>query len=69
MLAQAGVLDEQQLKKIGSIAAYQAVLASGQRPSINLLWAIEGAITDRHWQAVARDERTRLLMALEKPSS
>jgi DNA transformation protein len=30
-----------------------------------LLWALEGAISGEHWQVVARERRTSLLMALD----
>ena len=41
------------------------VKAAGQNASLNLLWAMEGALTGQHWQLVARDERTRLLLELD----
>ena len=33
--------------------------------SLNLLWAMEGALTGVHWQVVAREHRASLLLALE----
>ena len=36
---------------------------------VNLLWALEGALTGLPWQAVARDHRTSLLLALETHES
>jgi DNA transformation protein len=33
--------------------------------SLNLLWALEGALTGRPWQEVAVADRASLLMALE----
>jgi DNA transformation protein len=33
--------------------------------SLNLLWALEGALTGLHWQEVAKEHRTSLLLALE----
>ena len=38
---------------------------AGERPSLNLLYALEGAIRARHWTRVSRNERTRLLTELE----
>ncbi len=32
---------------------------------VNLLWALEGALTCRRWQEVAETDRASLLMALE----
>jgi DNA transformation protein len=37
----------------------------GVSPSLNLLWALEGALTGRPWQVVAKEHRLSLLLALE----
>jgi DNA transformation protein len=34
--------------------------------SLNLLWALEGALSNIPWQVVAREHRTSLLLALEQ---
>lgn len=65
MLASAGVENEVQLRELGAVAAYVAVQRAGFKPSLNLLWALEGALSNRHWQDVARDDRLDLLLALE----
>lgn len=65
MLAKAGIKTDGQLAAAGSVAAYLAVKCAGCSPSLNLLWAIEGALTDRDWKDVARNDRFRLLMQLE----
>lgn len=64
MLNDVGIQSEQDLRARGAIAAYLAVKASGANASLNLLWALEGAMTGRHWLAVAREDRTSLLMQL-----
>ncbi len=65
MLLSAGIESEKQLRELGAVAAYVAVKAAGCKPSLNLLWAIEGALTDRDWKEVSRDERTSLLIQLD----
>jgi hypothetical protein len=65
MLAQAGFASLEQLRELGSVAAYLRVKQSGAACSLNLLWAIEGAISGRHWQEVAKQDRLRLLLELE----
>lgn len=65
MMAKAGILSLEDLKACGSVQAYLRVLQVWPRASLNLLWALEGALTDRDWQVVARDDRASLLMALE----
>lgn len=65
MLELAGVASLEQLRSLGSVAAYTRVKTSGGKPSLNLLWALEGALTGQSWQVVAREHRTSLLSALE----
>lgn len=50
MLAAAGIMTERQLRALGSGAAFLAVKRAGCTPSLNLLWAIEGALTNRDWK-------------------
>lgn len=66
MLARAGVTSVEQLQAIGSVAAYALVKRTGGKPSLNLLWALEGALTGLPWQTVAREHRTSLLLALDE---
>lgn len=65
MLAAAGITTVSQLKAKGAAAAFMAVKRAGYTPSLNLLWAIEGALTDRDWKEVAREDRLSLLTQLE----
>lgn len=65
MLITAGICSIDALKKMGAVRAYLQVKATGAPASLNLLWAIEGAVSGLHWQVVAREHRTSLLMALE----
>lgn len=65
MLRVAGIRSVAQLKRLGSVRAFLRVQAAGQRPSLNLLWALEGALTGVPWRVVARSERTRLLLELD----
>ncbi|MCB2017536.1 MAG: TfoX/Sxy family protein [Hydrogenophaga sp.] len=65
MLNAAGIHRRSDLEALGSVRAYLKVKAAGQNASLNLLWAMEGTLTGQHWQLVARDERTRLLLELD----
>lgn len=69
MLAAAGVKTVAQLKQLGSVRAYAKVKATGANASLNLLWALEGALTGLPWQVVAREHRLSLLLALEAANS
>ena len=64
MLAQAGIHTLAQLRKLGAVRAYVQV-KHARNASLNLLWALEGALSGRHWQAVAKHDRLRLLLAVE----
>lgn len=66
MLARAGITSALQLRELGSVAAYVKAKRSGANASLNLLWALEAALTGVHWQEVARVHRTSLLLALEE---
>jgi len=52
------------LQAAGSVAVFADLRAAGHRPSLNLLWALEGALTGQPWQQVAQERRAALLSAL-----
>lgn len=66
MLRAAGILSPSQLREIGSVTAYVMIKRAGCKPSLNLLWALESAITGEHWRSVAKNHRVSLLLALEE---
>ncbi|MDF2447194.1 MAG: regulator of competence-specific s [Moraxellaceae bacterium] len=65
MLARAGITTVAQLQQLGTVAAYARTRAASPGVSLNLLWALESALTGLPWQEVARRHRTSLLLALE----
>jgi DNA transformation protein len=65
MLHAAGIHTPAALRALGSVPAFVAVRQAGQQPSLNLLWALEGALSGRDWKSVAQQERTALLMQLD----
>lgn len=65
MLLNAGIRTPAQLRKLGAVRAFDQVRQREPKASLNLLWAIEGALSDRPWQEVAEADRPSLLMALE----
>lgn len=65
MLTAAGITTERRLRTMGAAAAFVAVKRAGCTPSLNPLWALEGALSQRDWKAVARDDRLSLLMQVE----
>jgi DNA transformation protein and related proteins len=64
-LATAGIRSFEELAALGSVAAFVKVRSVEPKASLNLLWALEGALTGLHWREVAKEHRTSLLLALE----
>ncbi len=65
MLRAAGITSLAQLRALGSVRAYVMVRRAGCTPTLNFLWGLESLLTGEHWQAVARNHRASLLLALE----
>lgn len=66
MLAAAGARSVEQMRQLGAVRVFLMVRRAGLQPSLNLLWALEGALTGQHWQRVAKEHRTSLLFALDE---
>lgn len=64
-LASAGITSLARLQELGSVRAFVLTRACNPGVSLNLLWALEGALSSRRWQDVAETDRASLLMALE----
>lgn len=65
MLRAAGITSLPRLREIGAVGAYVMVKRAGCKPSLNLLWGLEGLISGEHWRDVAKNHRASLLLALE----
>lgn len=64
-LNKAGIKSQEQLERLGAVKAYSIVKQVEPSASLNLLWALEGAISGLDWREVAKKQRTSLLLALE----
>ena len=60
-----GVHTRTDLEEIGAVGAYQRLLEAGVKPSLSLLYALHGAITDRDWNALPPLEKESLKQQLE----
>ena len=61
-----GIYTRQQLQDTGPVAAYIKLMRQGSvKISLNFLYAMVGALEDKHWTSIATSEKTRLLMELE----
>lgn len=65
MLTRAGITSAEQLHALGSVRAYLQVKRHEKQASLNLLWALEGALSGRRWQEVAQQDRLNLLLQLD----
>ena len=64
-LRQTGVRTLDDLKAVGALSAFVRVKRAGFKPSLNLLYALEGAILDCHWQEIPESRRSELIVAAE----
>ena len=64
-LVTAGIVSLAELQRLGSVAAYAQVKRVDPRVTLNLLWALEGALSGLPWRVVAKEHRTSLLLALD----
>jgi DNA transformation protein len=66
MLAGAGITSVARLRELGAVKAWVMTKQVNPGTSLNLLWALESALTGQPWQEVARLHRTSLLLAAEE---
>ena len=64
-LRQVGLRTLEDLSEAGAVGAYMKVRRAGFKPSLNLLYALEGAILDCHWQEIPEARRAELITAAE----
>ena len=64
-LRQTGVRTLDDLKAVGALSAFVRVKRAGFKPSLNLLYALEGAILDCHWQEIPDLRRSELIADAE----
>ncbi|OHE82234.1 MAG: transcriptional regulator [Lysobacterales bacterium GWF1_69_6] len=62
-LRQTGIRTQEDLVAVGSLAAFVRVKRAGFKPSLNLLYALEGAILGCHWQEIPDERRSELVLA------
>jgi DNA transformation protein and related proteins len=66
MLALAGITSFEELKALGAARAFALVKRTPAKPSLNLLWGLEAAISGMPWRTIARQHRLALSMELEE---
>jgi TfoX-like protein len=68
-LRQIGVRTTEDLTRVGPVEAFLKVKRAGFRPSLNLLYAMAGAMADCHWADLPEERKQELLAALEAAES
>jgi DNA transformation protein len=64
-LRQVGLRTLDDLAAAGPVEAFMRVKRAGFKPSLNLLYALEGALCDCHWQEVPEARRAQLVAEAE----
>lgn len=64
-LRQVGLRTHEDISAIGTVEAFMRVKRAGFKPTLNLLYAIEGALLDCHWQEISDARRQELIQAAE----
>jgi hypothetical protein len=64
-LRQVGLRTPEDLAAAGPVEAFMRVKRAGFKPSLNLLYALEGALRDCHWQEVPEARRAELVEQAE----
>jgi len=65
-LNEIGIFTRKNLQDIGPVRAFIKLKKECSiKPSLNFLYAMAGALEDRHWDDIAKSEKTRLLIELD----
>jgi len=62
-LRQVGVRTQEDLVRLGPVEAFMKVKRAGFRPSLNLLYALAGAIENCHWADLPDERKAALVQA------
>lgn len=63
-LREVGIESVRDLKTYGAASTYRMVKAMQPQASLNLLWALEGAIADKDWRNITSERKQELLREL-----
>ena len=68
LLRQVGLHSREDLRGAGSVEAFLRVRRAGFKPTLNLLYSLEGALQGCHWQSLPREQREALAAEVERAS-
>ncbi|WP_372870473.1 TfoX/Sxy family protein [Shewanella sp.] len=61
-LAKIGITELEQVRALGSIEVMLRLKGAGIPVSLNLLYALEGALEGRHWQEIKCERKAELIV-------
>lgn len=64
-----GIHTLEELAALGAVEAYRCVGQHGLKPSLNLLYALEGALRDLHWTALPVNLQQKLRAAARQAAN
>ncbi len=65
-LLEIGIRTKDELKEIGAVRAFiKLKKESTTNPSLNFLYALVGALEDKHWTDIAKEEKGRLVLEVD----
>lgn len=65
-LREAGIRSASDLQRVGSVEAFCRVKAMGHNASLNLLYALEGALLDMDWRELPMGVKAELKVAAQR---
>ncbi len=66
LLNEVGIHTRQELAALGAVSVFiRLERECSIKPSLNFLYAMVGALEDRHWIDIAKTEKSRLLIELD----
>lgn len=60
-LRQIGIRSHADLARVGVVEAFVRLKRAGFKPSLNALYALEGALSNRHWTSLSAEEKHALV--------
>jgi len=64
-LRQVGIKSPADLQQIGAVEAFLKIKRAGFKPSLNLLYALAGALENCHWSRLPQERKSALLFAVD----
>ena len=61
-LRQIGIRTHEDLARLGVVDTFVRLKRAGFKPSLNALYALEGALSNRHWTSLSADEKNALVV-------